>query len=1066
MAGTYYRPGTGGISTAFPKAGDIPIKSPSRNRGGGGSSRISTPSVSINGDTVFINGQGFSVAPSQQAAFIQQKTGGAGSSAANAIAQAKITAEKIATQERLRQEELRRQTERQVIEKQIAQRQENIRIANLKNQTNIIKKEREEINRLKNVIQNKEYENFQTDLKTGKIQGFSGIGLSPSEWEKRKFLIKTGILKEQSSKDISLKNVDPLVTEYFIDTAPTGLEKKTFNNFVNYIKSEQFSTKIYDMPKAEVTRGGNLINTMQSKINQILKKPSFRTNIQPTKNKFMNWIRKNDLIASYSKRQVALFALALTTSIVGGLMTVGKVGRAAPAFTVRAVKGTPNFIKNVYKNPIYSAKAGGIATLSFGEDLVTSTYNSVVVWVKLLPVEPGMALGQLGGEYVKLVALEKGFKVVGKISQKFNSKLNPYFRKLEKNKITLRRTPAESFIVRGEERLLKRRVQSFSIKRPFTSVVDFLKGRKPGQFAAFTKDPGLVLKKSTVSSGASSLGEQVRLAGRQVTAVNAAADQLTNWLKRKKIIRKPIEGEVTFPTRIKAILNKFDNGKKLTTREFADVNLWLQKNVAPNITLLERSLYLDPAAGLRISRLGIQAERSATLKDILTGNFRIFAKGQRPQVLIFENAKIAKFPKYLKDIERKLKLNKTLNTKEVNRLIKWQVETGSGKFKPIGSTIYSGGAELEITLAPGEWIKRIKQVGFTYIEGKKVTFVTAEIFKPTRAILKQIKLANLGKLTKNQLLKLEKFMSKKLGRKIRIETPALRKKLSRLGRRTDTSIPILRVRGNGIFVLRRTGIPKRTSGISRRIKTTPRKTTRRTTARKTVRRKTAKRTIRRTPARRTTVRSTPRQPVKRRASPRRPVRRRPAPRIPVRRRPAPRRPVGRRGTAKKKPILIPRIERGFTKRKVTSQPTFYVVEKVRGKFKKLYPKPLTAKDARDYAVYSIDNRLSKTAFFIPMGKAKQVVQPPKQIQNYYSKNSRKVRPYRIRYGKRKQLVNGFIEKRKFFNDTAGERGQLRNLRRKTIQRRPSKRKISPQQRRILIERLKKARRIRMRNLRK
>ena len=47
-----------------------------------------TPNVRINGGTVFINGAGFSVAPSLQASFIQNKTGGNGSSAQAAIAQA------------------------------------------------------------------------------------------------------------------------------------------------------------------------------------------------------------------------------------------------------------------------------------------------------------------------------------------------------------------------------------------------------------------------------------------------------------------------------------------------------------------------------------------------------------------------------------------------------------------------------------------------------------------------------------------------------------------------------------------------------------------------------------------------------------------------------------------------------------------------------------------------------------------------------------------------------------------------------------------------------------------
>jgi len=160
------------------------------------------------------------------------------------------------------------------------------------------------------------------------------------------------------------------------------------------------------------------------------------------------------------------------------------------------------------------------------------------------------------------------------------------------------------------------------------------------------------------------------------------------------------------------------------------------------------------------------------------------------------------------------------------------------------------------------------------------------------------------------------------------------------------------------------------------------------------------------------------------------------------------------------PLMLPKSFKPSTLSK--AQPTFYVVEKVRGKYKKLYPKPLTMKDAKDYATYSIDNRLSKTAFFIPLGKSRKVIRPPIQIQNYYAQNSQKFRPYRIQYGQKKQLVNGFIEKRKYFNDKPGERIASRNLRARV----PVKRTITPMQRQILLKRLAMARAVRMRNLRR
>lgn len=597
--------------------------------------------------------------------------------------------------------------------------------------------------------------------------------------------------------------------------------------------------------------------------------------------------------------------------------------------------------------------------------------------------------------------------------------------------------------------------------------------------------PELALKLQTVKSGAKPLSAQARLAGKKVTAVTAQADQLFSLIKSKRIIRKPISGEAKFPAAIKRTLAKFDAGKRLTNKEFANVNMWLRRNVAPNITLLERSLYLDPASGLRASRLGIQEAKTATIRDILRGNFTLWKKTGKPQILVFENAQVAKFPKALRTIERKLKTGKTLTTAETNRLIRWQVQTGSGKFKPIGSTIYAGGKEFEITLAPGELIRRVKRIGRVYINGRKVTIVSAEVFKPSRAILRQMKLANIGKLTKNQVKKLDKFLSRKLGRNVRVETPSL----IRGARRVRTNVPVLRVSGLGIRVLpfgrglfRRT-IAKRTSSFTRRISRPSSRISRRITrvSRRTTRvGRTTRVSRRNVRVRRINGRRITQRTVRVRRGTTRINQRVSRPRI--------NRRLGRRGypgerPKPKPPIALPRFKE---QRLSKSIPTFYVVEKVRGKFKKLYPKPLSLKDARDYAAYSIDNRLSKTAFFIPLGRAKRVVRPPKKIAGYFSKTSRKFRPYRIRFGKKRRLVNGFIEKRKFFSDTIGEKSALRSLRgvsptrrkqiirrmqisrrnRRMIPNRRIRRRISPQRRRQLIMQLRKARIIRMRNLRR
>ena len=627
------------------------------------------------------------------------------------------------------------------------------------------------------------------------------------------------------------------------------------------------------------------------------------------------------------------------------------------------------------------------------------------------------------------------FKAIGKAattSLKVISKIHPKYVKNIKGKWVIRNTPLETFSVLGKERYLAKRVQKPSIVRPFSSVADFLKGRKTGQFKRFTKDPGLILKEQTVVSGAKPLSEQILLAGKEVTAVHADRAQLTSWIRLGKIIRKPIPGQKKwndysmFPKKMKIIIEKFDNGKTLSIKEFAEINIWLQRNVAPNITLLERSLYLDPASGLRIARLGVGAEIRATLKDIFKGNFRFSLVGKKPQVLIFEKLRVGKIPKIVKNIEKKLKLGKPLTQKEVNLFQKYYQLKVTGEAKAIGSTIYQGGRELEVTIAPGEFIKRIKRVGFTYIEGTKVTFVTAEIFKPSKAILKQVKLANLGKLTKNQLSNLERILSKKLGRKVKVETPLRTKGILKEIRRRDTNIPVIRVDKFGLRVLKplRLGIKRARTKVSQRITRTP--------IRKTGRRTAIKRKI---TSRKPTPRKIVRKPV-RRITPRKPTPRKPIPRKPVPRKPVPRKPIPRTGTPgkpiPKKPAIL-RTTKKFKQRRLSKAvPSYYVVMKREGKMVKLSPKPFRLNDAKDYLAYRVDHGLSRQAFFVPVGKTKKVYDLPKPIKGYFSNTRNKLRPYKIRHGKKKKLYSGYIEKKRFGLDTPGEKREMMLARMKKV----------------------------------
>jgi hypothetical protein len=170
-------------------------------------------------------------------------------------------------------------------------------------------------------------------------------------------------------------------------------------------------------------------------------------------------------------------------------------------------------------------------------------------------------------------------------------------------------------------------------------------------------------------------------------------------------------------------------------------------------------------------------------------------------------------------------------------------------------------------------------------------------------------------------------------------------------------------------------------------------------------------------------------------------------------------------------IPIPfKLPKGFESKKLPKQvPTYYVKVKRRGKIENLTPRPLTLNDARDFLAYKLDNTLMRTAWIEPIGKSRNVVRVPKNIRGYYGKVSKKLRPYRIRRGKKQQLRMGYIEKRRFALDTPGERkGKWTTgiSSKRAVRRVQPKRKISGNQRRELLKTLERARAVRMRNLRR
>jgi len=159
----------------------------------------------------------------------------------------------------------------------------------------------------------------------------------------------------------------------------------------------------------------------------------------------------------------------------------------------------------------------------------------------------------------------------------------------------------------------------------------------------------------------------------------------------------------------------------------------------------ELGMFFDPVGRVRTSRLGLQEPGRATVKDILSGNIGL--RGSRPQVIVAEGATVAPFPIALKGVESKLRRGTPLTAKEQSGLLKWQ-GTPTGEFKPIG---FASKTEMELTLAPGEILRRRSKLGTTVIQGKSVDIIGVEVARATPRTTELLGKAKLTRLQTDEL---------------------------------------------------------------------------------------------------------------------------------------------------------------------------------------------------------------------------------------------------------------------------------------------------------------------------
>ncbi len=583
---------------------------------------------------------------------------------------------------------------------------------------------------------------------------------------------------------------------------------------------------------------------------------------------------------------------------------------------LESVEATPELVKAVglvLKNPRKNL-------VPISKKAAQSIKADIVDTGQLFKTAPTQAIAKVGTDIFLLKAVGKGFKVTGKVGGAAKARLNPKFAKVTKEgKITTR---------------------------------------------AITPSKRVELQLGTIGKGVP-LKQQVGFAGKKVTAASVQTDRIVNFVNRKKIIRKPIPGQDKLKPRTKKLLEKFDKAK-ISKKDFIELNDRVLSETGKS--MLERSLFADPTGKVRFTRLAGQVPE-ARLKDIITGNFQL--KKPKPQILVFKDLKVAKFPKNLADVKKKLLANKPLTKSEATRLVRWQTKT-SGRLKPIGDTKFKGGKELEVTIAPGELIKRKKKLGVTRVDGQTVEIIQADIFKPKGRTKTLVTKAKKGTINKKEITELNKRLSKETGFK----------SVSR--RRAPTTKPVLRKPG---------------------VRPTPRK--------------------RPTPRRKTTPRKRP--------TPRKPTVRTPRPK-PTRPRPRPRpvaRPVARPRT--KKPPVIVKAKRRKRKAKRTKKGQAYKVtakpiKTLKGKQAKRSIKvskvPLSKTAAKNLRNYVADTSLARTAEIKPT-KGKPTKGKLKVPAGYAKKTTKKFRKYRTVKGKKKPLPKGkVIERKKRLLDTKQEKQKI------------------------------------------
>ena len=868
-----------GFSTRTPKKTDIII----RRIGGGGrrSSRktFTPPSVNVRlgkmGE-VFINGQGFSVRPSELSKFISSKGG-----LVTSTLQKQIKEQKRITKQR---------ADERIRKAQAVAQAEKVKIENLRRE--LLRKGNQERTQ---ILKNREGQRIQRSIVKNRSQDSRVI-----------------ISRNLDTGEVSYKSYGRPGQGYYVQqtggvTITTSKEKK-IDQDIKQVKEAKKEAEIEGKPTGKLDK---LLVSLESK------KDLLRSG---GAGKFSSRI--------FDPEREMLSALTALSTIV---------------VNVIAFRDLPKTVKAIVKNP------------KILKSIPSAVKGSVIDFGRLIKVSPNEAIAKIGTELLLLKGTGKIVSSTGKLTGMATAKLSTKFVGTAKVGTALKVTTKA--------------------------------GRKI--------DLDIVGRLGSKGLPKETIAKQVLRAGKKSTGVSAQADELVKFVRRKKLIKKPLgttktgqSVEEALSKTGKKLLNKFDEGK-ITSKEVVQLDKLIKQKGGGGI--LERSFFVDPEARVRPSRLGIQKEASIT--DIFSRDFTF--RKQKPQILVFDKVQVQKFPKGFEKIVSKLKNKKTLSSTEADKLLQFQLKK-SGKFKPLG--FISG--EAELTLAAGEVIKRVKKIGVTLVRGRKVNIIEARVIKTTGRFNNLLKKFQKGiKLTSKEKKELNRLLKSKTGFKGGLSSRKLSTKrvsIKKIGATTlsRTSRGIKRVKKISRVgkISRKTRRTKRISKISRTFKSS--KSSRKGKPSKSRRGKLIK-LVSKPSGGRVIRRSRKGKPIK-----------------PIK-------------------LIRPISTKGFKQKKLSKKILVFLVKvKRKGKIVNLTPKPLRLNHAKDLLAYKVDHHLIRSGWFQPIGKAKVVVIPPKNILGYYNRVKHKLRPYRIKDKRKKMILNGYIEKRPYIIDQKSEKLELKLSRKK------------------------------------